>query len=225
MPPDWFSNPDSLKESFRIASNLDWANIDLSGHPGLCCLFFYFKFSVNTKYVNRGTEQNKEAQFYKCHTWAQYPAHLTCIHLATEKSNEASSPLVSPDLLESMRQAELCDWALDPAIFTSLCDSLNRFFTQKGMITSGSNSPLAHGAPHTLQVPPYTTNPPPSLASLTHPSPLPYSTIAHHISGAQPPRRPLHVQGQGLQRPQLTQPGNTTGKTLTSLVLFITFIK
>nr|XP_020473246.1 forkhead box protein J2-like [Monopterus albus] len=51
VPPDWFSNPDSLKESFRIASHLDWANIDLSGHP---------------------------------------------------------------DLLESMRQAELCDWALDP---------------------------------------------------------------------------------------------------------------
>lgn len=38
VPPDWFSNPDSLKESFRIASNLDWANIDLSGYPGLFCL-------------------------------------------------------------------------------------------------------------------------------------------------------------------------------------------
>lgn len=36
VPPDWFSSPDSLKESFRIASNLDWANIDLSSHPGLC---------------------------------------------------------------------------------------------------------------------------------------------------------------------------------------------
>lgn len=37
VPADWFSNPDSLKESFRIASNLDWANIDLTGHPGLFC--------------------------------------------------------------------------------------------------------------------------------------------------------------------------------------------
>ncbi|XP_035528507.1 forkhead box protein J2 [Morone saxatilis] len=147
VPPDWFSNPDSLKESFRIASNLDWANIDLSGHP---------------------------------------------------------------DLLESMRQAELCDWALDPALFTSLCDSLNRFFTQKGMITSGSNSPLALGAPHSLQVPQFTTNPPPTLASLTHPSPLPYSPIVPLASGAQPPRRSLHMQGQGLQRPQLTQPASTT---------------
>ncbi|XP_041797889.1 forkhead box protein J2 [Chelmon rostratus] len=147
VPPDWFSNPDSLKESFRIASNLDWANIDLSGHP---------------------------------------------------------------DLLESMRQAELCDWALDPALFTSLCDSLNRFFTQKGMITSGNNSPLSLGGPHSLQVPPFNSNPPPTLASLTHPSPLPYSPVAPPISGAQPPRRALHMQGQGLQRPQLTQPANTT---------------
>ncbi|AWO96461.1 putative forkhead box protein J3-like [Scophthalmus maximus] len=147
VPPDWFSNPDSLKESFRIASNLDWANIDLSGHP---------------------------------------------------------------DLLESMRQAELCDWALDPALFTSLCDSLNRFFTQKGMITSGSNSPLALGAPHSLQALPFTSNPPPTLASLTHPSPLPYSPTVPPANGAQPPRRALHMQGPGLHRPQLTQPASTT---------------
>ncbi|XP_034409789.1 forkhead box protein J2 isoform X2 [Cyclopterus lumpus] len=147
VPADWFINPDSLKESFRIASNLDWANIDLSGHP---------------------------------------------------------------DLLESMRQAELCDWAVDPALFTSLCDSLNRFFTHRGMITSGSNSPLALGAPHSLQVPPFTSNAPPILASLTHPSPLPYSPIVHPASGVQPPRRALHMQGQGPLRPQLTQPANTT---------------
>uniref|UniRef100_A0A096LTK8 Forkhead box protein G1 n=1 Tax=Poecilia formosa TaxID=48698 RepID=A0A096LTK8_POEFO len=81
VPADWFSNTDSLKESFRIASNLDWANIDLSSHP---------------------------------------------------------------DLLESMKQAELCDWALDPGLFTSLCDSLNRFFSQKGMISPGNNSPVTH---------------------------------------------------------------------------------
>lgn len=98
-----------------------------------------------------------------------------------------------------MRQAELCDWALDPALFTSLCDSLNRFFTQRGMINSASNSPLPAGAPYSLQSPQYTSNPPPTLASLIHPSPLPYSPLT------QPPRRPLQVQG--LQRPQLTQPG------------------
>ncbi|XP_035018543.1 forkhead box protein J2 isoform X1 [Hippoglossus stenolepis] len=147
VPPDWFSSPDSLKESFRIASNLNWANIDLSGHP---------------------------------------------------------------DLLESMRQAELCDWALDPTLFTSLCDSLNRFFTQKGMITSGNNSPLALGAPHPLQASPFTSNQPPTLASLTHPSPLPYAHPVPTGIGGQLPRRPLHMQGPGLQRPQLTQPATTT---------------
>ncbi|XP_026039983.1 forkhead box protein J2 [Astatotilapia calliptera] len=144
VPADWFSNPDSLKESFRIASNLDWANIDLTGHP---------------------------------------------------------------DLVQSMRQAELCDWALDPAVFTSLCDSLNRFFTQKGMITPGNNSPVAPGAPQPL--PAFNFNPPPTLSSLTQPSPLPYSSIAPPANGAQPPRRALPMQGPGLQRPQLTQPAST----------------
>ncbi|XP_061573013.1 forkhead box protein J2 isoform X2 [Cololabis saira] len=141
VPPDWFSSTGSLKESFRIASSLDWANIDLTGHP---------------------------------------------------------------DLLEGMRQAELCDWDLDPALFTSLCDSLNRFFSQRGMITSGNNSPVAIGAPHSFHVPPFASNPPPTLASLTHPAPLPYAPT----NGAQPPRRPLHMQGAGLQRPA---PANTTG--------------
>lgn len=138
VPADWFSHPDSLKESVRIASSLDWANIDLTGHP---------------------------------------------------------------DLLESMRQAELCDWALDPALFTSLCDSLNRFFTQKGMINSGSQSPLAIG-PNSSLVPPFPTNTAPTLASLTHPSPLPFVPVAPP-NGAQP-RKP-----QGLQRPQFIHPANS----------------
>ncbi|XP_038850999.1 forkhead box protein J2-like isoform X1 [Salvelinus namaycush] len=140
VPADWFSTTDTLKESFRVASSLDWANIDLTSHP---------------------------------------------------------------DLLESMRQAELCDWALEPTLFTSLCDSLNRFFTQKGLIgsSSGNNSPLAHGAPQSLLLPPLTHNTP-TLATLTHPSPL-----APPSSSGQPPRRPLHPQTQGVQRPHLTQPG------------------
>lgn len=122
------------------------------------------------------------------------------------------------DLLESMRQAELCDWALDPALFTSLCDSLNRFFTQKGMINSGNNSPLAFGANASLQVPPFSCNLTPTLASLTHPSPLPYPPVAPFTNGAQPPRKPLHMQPQGLQRPQFTQPTNTSGKIQPSLL-------
>ncbi|CAL8247334.1 unnamed protein product [Lota lota] len=150
LPADWFSNPGSLKESFRIASSLDWANIDLTSHP---------------------------------------------------------------DLLESMRQAELCDWALDPGLFTSLCDSLNRFFTQKGMIgsSSGNNSPLALGIHPSIQGPHFSMNPPPTLASLTQPSPLPYPPLALPFNGPQLPRRTMHHQGQGLQRPQFTQPASTAG--------------
>lgn len=144
VPADWFSNPDSLKESVRIASSLDWANIDLTGHP---------------------------------------------------------------DLLESMRQAELCDWALDPALFTSLCDSLNRFFTQKGMINCGSNSPLALGSNASL-VPPFPTNTTPTLASLTHPSPLPFGPAVPSTNGAQP-RKLVQLHPQGLQRPQFVHPANT----------------
>uniref|UniRef100_A0A8C7LYF3 Forkhead box protein G1 n=1 Tax=Oncorhynchus mykiss TaxID=8022 RepID=A0A8C7LYF3_ONCMY len=145
VPADWFSTTDTLKESFRVASSLDWANIDLTSHP---------------------------------------------------------------DLLESMRQAELCDWALEPTLFTSLCDSLNRFFTHKGLIgsSSGNNSPLAHGSPQSLLLPPLTHNIP-TLATLTHPSPLAYPPLVPPSSSGQPPRRPLHPQTQGVQRPHLTQPG------------------
>ncbi|KAL4616728.1 forkhead box protein J3-like isoform X2 [Arapaima gigas] len=130
LPADWFSTTDSLKESFRIASNLDWANIDLSNYP---------------------------------------------------------------DLVESMRQAEVCDWALDPALFTSLCDSLNRFFTQKGLIGSTHSPGLT--APPSIPQP---LGGPPTMAALTHPSPLTASPALAPAGGPQPllPRRavpPQHV--------------------------------
>lgn len=99
--------------------------------------------------------------------------------------------LYPPDLLESMRQAELCDWALEPTLFTSLCDSLNRFFTQKGLIgsSSGNNSPLGHGAPQSLLLPPLTHNTP-TLASLTHPSPLAYPPWSPLPAVGSPPGGP-----------------------------------
>ncbi|XP_050987957.1 forkhead box protein J2 isoform X4 [Labeo rohita] len=139
VPADWFSNADSLRESFRIASSLDWANIDLTSHP---------------------------------------------------------------DLVESMRQAELCDWALDSTLFTSLCDSLNRFFTQKGLISSSSGGPsFGQMAPPPINMPPTNS---PSLASLTQPSPLIYSSHLHPGTGEPPlqsPRRTLtpHTQNQTAQ--------------------------
>ncbi|XP_072536690.1 forkhead box protein J2 [Salminus brasiliensis] len=130
VPADWFSHADSLRESFRIASSLDWANIDLTSYP---------------------------------------------------------------DLVESMRQAELCDWALEPALFTSLCDSLNRFFTQKGLIGSSSGS---HPSLSQLAQPPAA---PPTLASLTHPSPLSFPSQLQPFGGGpslQSPRKPLTPQSQ-----------------------------
>ncbi|XP_062847832.1 forkhead box protein J2 isoform X2 [Trichomycterus rosablanca] len=122
VPADWFSNAESLRESFRIASSLDWANIDLTNHP---------------------------------------------------------------DLIESMRQAELCDWALDPALFTSLCDSLNRFFTHKGLIGSSNGGPASMSQ---LASPPTNMQQAtgPTLASLTHPSPLSFPSQLHPCSGGLP---------------------------------------
>uniref|UniRef100_A0AAU7P144 Forkhead box protein G1 n=1 Tax=Carassius auratus red var. TaxID=657186 RepID=A0AAU7P144_CARAU len=144
---DWLSNADSVRESLRIASSMDWANIDLTSHP---------------------------------------------------------------DLVESMRQAELCDWALDSTLFTSLCDSLNRFFTQKGLISSSSGGPSSFGqmAPPPINIPPTNL---PSLASLTQPSPLIYSSQLPPGTGELPiqsPRRTLipHTQNQTAQRSQGLQP-------------------
>ncbi|XP_036451656.1 LOW QUALITY PROTEIN: forkhead box protein J2 [Colossoma macropomum] len=146
VPADWFSHADSLRESFRIASSLDWANIDLTSHP---------------------------------------------------------------DLIESMRQAELCDWALDPALFTSLCDSLNRFFTQKGLIgssSSGSHPSLSQLAqPHANML----TAAAPTLASLAHPSPLSFPPQLQSCSGGDPlqsPRKSLTPQIQIPQRNLENQP-------------------
>ncbi|KAK2903161.1 hypothetical protein Q8A67_007874 [Cirrhinus molitorella] len=153
VPADWFSNADSLRESFRIASSLDWANIDLTSHP---------------------------------------------------------------DLIESMRQAELRDWALDSTLFTSLCDSLNRFFTQKGLISSSSGGPsFGQMAPPPINMP--LANPP-SLASLTQPSPLIYSSQLPPGTGEPPlqsPRRTLtpHTQNQTAQSSPGLQP--TTSQPLT----------
>ncbi|XP_007256520.3 forkhead box protein J2 [Astyanax mexicanus] len=150
VPADWFSHADSLRESFRIASSLDWSNIDLTSYP---------------------------------------------------------------DLVESMRQAELCDWALDPNLFTSLCDSLNRFFTQKGLISSssGSQPSLSQLAQPPAGMPPAA---PPTLASLTHPSPLTFPAQHQPFSGGpslQSPRKPLtphsHVPQRNLEnQPATSQP-------------------
>ncbi|XP_010781036.1 forkhead box protein J3-like [Notothenia coriiceps] len=71
MSSDWYPNLDWLKESCRIATSYNWADVDLSPFQGL---------------------------------------------------------------KESMRQAELNNWSLDPAQMSDLCSSINQFFTATGVI-------------------------------------------------------------------------------------------
>ncbi|XP_056130328.1 forkhead box protein J3-like [Lampris incognitus] len=71
MSADWYPNLDWLKESCRIATSYNWADVDLSPFQGL---------------------------------------------------------------KESMRQAELNNWSLDPAQMADLCSSINQFFTATGVI-------------------------------------------------------------------------------------------
>nr|XP_014342709.1 PREDICTED: forkhead box protein J3 [Latimeria chalumnae] len=56
-------------------------------------------------------------------------------------------------LKESMRQADLNNWSLDPVQFADLCSSLNQFFTQTGLIQSQGNvqPPVCHNAMHTTK--------------------------------------------------------------------------
>ncbi|KAM8927247.1 forkhead box protein J3 isoform 2-T2 [Pelodytes ibericus] len=56
-------------------------------------------------------------------------------------------------LMESMRQADLKNWSLDQVQFADLCSSLNKFFTQTGLIHSQSNlqSPVCHGNLHSAK--------------------------------------------------------------------------
>lgn len=178
VPADWFSNAESLRESFRIANSLDWSNIDLSNHPG------NFASSFIRQYLDK-------------------EMHGVCILLDMFLFSIS-------DLVESMRQAELCDWALDPNLFTSLCDSLNRFFTHRGILGSQSGntsslsslaSPLSHmqSAAH------------PTLSHVMHPSPLSLPPQLPHCSGGpsvQSHRKTMTLQSpsQNSQRNLETQP-------------------
>uniref|UniRef100_A0A672IJN7 Forkhead box J3 n=1 Tax=Salarias fasciatus TaxID=181472 RepID=A0A672IJN7_SALFA len=85
MSSDWYPNLDWLKESCRIATSYNWADVDLSPFQGL---------------------------------------------------------------KESMRQAELNNWSLDPAQMADLCSSINQFFTATGVIPPQSHPAQPHGAMH-----------------------------------------------------------------------------
>ncbi|KAM4740475.1 LOW QUALITY PROTEIN: forkhead box protein J3 [Anableps anableps] len=85
---EWYPNLDALKESCRIASSYNWADVDLSPFQGL---------------------------------------------------------------RESMRQAELNNWCLEPTQIADLCSSINQFFARTGVIQQQGavQSPVCHGSMHT----------------------------------------------------------------------------
>ncbi|KAF3689998.1 Forkhead box protein J3 [Channa argus] len=84
---DWYPNLDALKESCRIASSYNWAEVDLSPFQGL---------------------------------------------------------------RESMRQAELNNWSLEPTQIADLCSSINQFFARTGVIQpqGAVQPPVCHGSMH-----------------------------------------------------------------------------
>ncbi|XP_065097293.1 forkhead box protein J3 isoform X2 [Paramisgurnus dabryanus] len=86
LPNDWYPNLDALKESCRIASSYNWADVDLSPFQGL---------------------------------------------------------------KESMRQAELNNWSLEPTQMADLCSSINQFFNRTGIQPQGAvQPPVCHGSMH-----------------------------------------------------------------------------
>lgn len=87
LPNDWYPNLDALKESCRIASSYNWADVDLSPFQGL---------------------------------------------------------------RESMRQAELNNWSLEPTQIADLCSSINQFFARTGVIQpqGAVQSPVCHSTMH-----------------------------------------------------------------------------
>ncbi|XP_056107419.1 forkhead box protein J3 isoform X2 [Rhinichthys klamathensis goyatoka] len=86
LPSDWYPNLDALKESCRIASSYNWADVDLSPFQGL---------------------------------------------------------------KESMRQAELNNWSLEPTQMADLCSSINQFFARTGIQPQGAvQPPVCHGSMH-----------------------------------------------------------------------------
>ncbi|XP_033938669.1 forkhead box protein J3 isoform X1 [Pseudochaenichthys georgianus] len=84
---DWYPNLDALKESCRIASSYNWADVDLSPFQGL---------------------------------------------------------------RDSMRQAELNNWSLEPTQIADLCSSINQFFARTGVIQpqGAVQPPVCHGSMH-----------------------------------------------------------------------------
>ncbi|XP_028266430.1 forkhead box protein J3-like [Parambassis ranga] len=115
LSSDWYPNLDWLKESCRIATSYNWADVDLSPFQGL---------------------------------------------------------------KESMRQAELNNWSLDPAQMADLCSSINQFFTATGVIPPQG---ATHSQPQVQHPnPPSAPQHPAQPHAAMHPKPSHHSQHGQH---------------------------------------------
>ncbi|XP_043935609.1 forkhead box protein J2 isoform X2 [Protopterus annectens] len=135
-----------------------------------------------------------------------------------------------PDLMESLRQAEMKNWSIDQNHIASLCDSLNRFLNQTGLVHSpnamhgsGSHCPMTAGKQDS---PISSVNsfaqpqaPPPSCVSspLTGVSGFPLqpqvpplcNPPGHHLNHGESPQAPPPRPPFAPRRPTMRYPSNS----------------
>lgn len=89
------------------------------------------------------------------------PCHIHTVSLASRKTLPAVVVITllllfcflggfSVGLRESMRQAELNNWSLEPTQIADLCSSINQFFARTGVIQQQGpvQPPVCHGPMH-----------------------------------------------------------------------------
>nr|XP_033779628.1 forkhead box protein J2 isoform X2 [Geotrypetes seraphini] len=116
FPMDWSFNIDSLKESFKLVNRLDWSSINLSQFSGdlIPTLF-----------------RSVDAQLFS----GTRTRTLLCLSPSFGSRNPLYLVTFIPELMESLRQAELKNWSLDQEHIASLCDSFSLFLSSTGLLS------------------------------------------------------------------------------------------
>ncbi|XP_067873517.1 forkhead box protein J3 isoform X3 [Heterodontus francisci] len=92
-----------------------------------------------------GTQVQLAHQIHAQHTHHQHHQHQHPQHQPNQQHHQQhhhhqqQHMACNIGLMESMKQADLNNWSLDPVQFADLCSSLNQFFTQTGLIQSQGN--------------------------------------------------------------------------------------
>ncbi|XP_028303116.1 forkhead box protein J3 isoform X2 [Gouania willdenowi] len=82
---------------------------------------------------------------------SQHPAHGQQHQSLTHQPHPTQQQMAcNTGLRESMRQAELNNWSLEPTQIADLCSSINQFFARTGVIQpqGAVQSPVCHGSMH-----------------------------------------------------------------------------